>query len=76
MSEFSGGAAMRKISDEEAGAGPARSHAVLFYHLARFVVWGQQHKNLIASDRELLELLSDATTVLASSGTPVQSSDF
>jgi len=60
---------------EDAVTVRAKSGAVLFYHLARFVVWGQQHRNLAASDQELEVLLRDAAAALANTGVMVKSHD-
>jgi len=67
---------MRSVCGEDGAAGPARSNALLFYQLARFVVWGQQHRNLIPSDRELADLLCDAAAVLANTGVAVEHRDI
>jgi len=69
------GAAIARISRRRANPGAARSNALLFYHLARFVVWGQQHRDKIGSDREFQELLSDATAILASASKPAENAD-
>jgi hypothetical protein len=71
MSEFSGSAIMGRESGQDPAEGPAQSNAVLFYQLARFVVWGQQHRNLLASDHELQDLLCDAAAALANTGVAV-----
>lgn len=58
---------------EDIGAGPARSNALLFYQLARFLVWGQQHKDLATSDPGFDRLLGEAAAVLASAGQCIES---
>lgn len=59
---------METKSADEVDAVLSKTNALLFYQLARFVVWGQQHKNLLVSNQEFGELLGDATKLLASPG--------
>ncbi len=48
-----------------------RSHALLFYQLARFLVWAQQHQAAVATDSALQELVSETASLLKTAGTQV-----
>jgi hypothetical protein len=48
------------------------SNALLFYQLARFLVWGQQHQSIVAANPALREILGDAASLLENAGTPVE----
>jgi len=69
------GRVMEAETGEDADTTRSQSGAVLFYHLARFVVWGQEHRNLAASDQQLEGLLRDAAAALANTGVMVKPRD-
>jgi len=52
----------------ELGSSKGQAAAVLFYHLARLLVWGQVHPELGAADPEFRRLLHGAADVLAKVG--------
>jgi hypothetical protein len=45
-------------------------NASLFFQLAQFVVWGQQHSEVAAAHPELARLLETATAALSRGGIP------
>jgi hypothetical protein len=55
-------------ADTDSASGLEKTNAVLFYQLARFLVWSQQHRTSIGPNRELEDLIQDAATVLADTG--------
>jgi hypothetical protein len=48
---------------------PHEVNAVLFYHLAQFVVWTQADTDVVSADPDLSLLLEAATSALSRSGT-------
>jgi hypothetical protein len=51
---------------------PREINASLFYQLAQFVVWGEQHSELVASHPDLAALLQTAAIALTQGGIPEQ----
>ncbi len=60
--------ATRRQSATDPGTLPAQANAVLFYHLARFVAWGTEHRQITAADPDLCRLVECATEALAGAG--------
>lgn len=52
----------------QASFAPHEVNAVLFYHLAQFVVWTQAHTELVATYPDLQLLLQRSTTALSRGG--------
>ncbi len=46
----------------------AQFNALLFYELARFVVWAERHRDFAAADAELGDLVENASALLARAG--------
>jgi len=60
-------ARVKKNADAALGC----SNALLFYQLARFLVWAQQHQGIVAADPVLRQLLGDTASLLENAGTRV-----
>ena len=53
-----------------AGLAPPEINASLFYQLAQFIVWGEQHGELAAAHPDLAALLQTAAMALSKGGIP------
>ena len=69
MSEGNESSGAQALTLEKVGNGPRRSNAVLFCQLAKFLVWGQQHRETADTQPEFDRLLREAAAVLANAGT-------
>ena len=49
---------------------PTQINALLFYQLAQFVIWGEQHRELAASHPDLTALLRTAAAALTEGAIP------
>jgi len=58
----------RQVAGIELGSSKGQATAVLFYHLARLLVWGQVHPELAAADPEFHHLMRGAADALAKVG--------
>lgn len=47
---------------------PSQINALLFYQLGQFIVWGERHRELVASYPDLMALLKAATIALSGAG--------
>ena len=54
----------------DSGLVQGQINASLFFQLAQFVVWGQQHSEVAAAHPELARLLETATAALSRGGIP------
>jgi hypothetical protein len=72
MPYTAGHAAARARVKKNGDASLGCSHALLFYQLARFLVWAQQHQGIVAANPALREILGDTASLLENAGTPVE----